>query len=271
MEKVSKYLNLILSGAVIVLLLLFLKTCSSNANLKSEVARGEQNQKALLDTVRVTKNRAGELQSEKMTLIATEKELRELNKDLAGEIKKQKGKVLQLTQTNAELRTTIAGLKTELEEETLTDNVLQRITIASGPIWPKTYRLKWAYDTTYSEGNYTKLAGFSRVSILNDSTIVPGLTDITENAQGFKLVTGLRKEGDDYHIFVKSDHPGFTVSNIEGAIIPGKNNPLFGKPKKWGLGVAVGPNFSYGYGVGGPGLFVGVGATFGLTYNIIKF
>jgi hypothetical protein len=262
---ISRNLNLVMFIAIIVLILLLLQKCNGNAHLKQAVANGKQNQKALLDSLRQVKNRAGELQAEKLTLIATAKELELLNKGLYDEVKKQKGTVIQLTASNAELRSTIRGLQTNLEPETT------YVYLGETPRWPKKYRLNWSYDSTYSAGNYTKLSGFSRISLLNDSTLLPGLTDITENTQGFKLITGLRKEGDDYQIFVKSDHPGFNVSNIEGAIIPGKNNPLFDQPKKWGLGVTVGPNFSYGYGIGGQGLFVGVGATFGIHYNIIKF
>jgi hypothetical protein len=246
-----------------------MKECSGNENLKAEIKRGQQNQKALLDTLRIEKNRAGELQAEKLTLVASEKELKSLNGSLYAEIQKQKGQVTQLTQANVELSTTITGLQTELEEER--NDIDTHTVYVDGATWPKSYRLKWSFDSTYSAGNYTKLSGFSRIRVLNDSTIVPGLTDITENVQGFKFTTGLTKKDGDYHIFVKSDHPGFSVSAIDGAVIPG-NNPMFqGKPKKWGLAATVGPNFSYGYGTGGPGLYVGFGATIGLTYNIIKF
>lgn len=264
LEWVQKRLNILLVACVVVLLLLLLQNCDQNNRLESKLRRANQNQKALLDTIRFVKNRGGEIQAERMALIASKKELKEISELLSKEVKKQRGVVLQLTATNAEITGRLKGLQTIVTVDT------EYVYINSNE-WPKKYRLNWSYDTTYSIGNYSRLSGFSRVSLLNDSTLIPGSTDISENTQGFSLITGLRKEGDDYHIFVKSDHPGFVVNAVEGAIIPGKNNPLFGKPQKWGLGVSVGPNFSWGYGIGGKGLFVGVGATFGLNYNMIKF
>lgn len=262
---VQKRLNLLLAAGIVVLLLLLLHNCDQNRTLESKLLRANQNQKALLDTVKIVKNKAGELQAERMTFIASKEELKQLSASLFEETKKQRGEVLQLTSANAEITNRLKGLQTSVTVDT------EYVYVNNGNEWPKKYRLNWSYDTTYSIGNYSKFAGFSRVSLLNDSTLLPGLTDITENTQGFALVTGLLKEGDDYRIFVKSNHPGFVVNAMEGAIIPGKNNPLFGKPQKWGLGVSVGPNFSWGYGIGGKGLFVGIGATFGLNYNMIKF
>jgi hypothetical protein len=255
--------NTVLFAAIIILLILLLKECGSSTDLKSQVERHQQNEKALLDTIRETKNRAGEIQTEKLTLIATKKELEKLNAELAAEVAKQKGNVLQLTSTNASLKSQNRGLRTLLEQ--IPDN--QDITIVESP-WPKNYKLSWGMDTMYSSGNFKQLEGFTRLTLLNDSTVVPGLTDITKDVNGFKIVTGLTKEGDDYKIFVKSDHPNFGVSDIEGAIIPGKNNPLFGSPKKWGLGATVGPNISYGFGSAGPSVYVGIGVTFGINYRV---
>jgi hypothetical protein len=255
--------------ATVIFLLLFLKQCSSTAELKQEIALAGQNQRALLDTVTAVKNRAGELQFQKSTLIASEKQLKELNKDLYDEVQKQKGKVMMLSSANAELSSQIAGLETALSEDE--GDIEAAGDLAAGS-YPKNFKLSWNYDTTFSDGNYRKLSGFTRLRFTNDSTFYPGLTDITKDAMGIKLITGLTKEGDDYKIFVKSDYPGFTVTDIQGAVIPGKNNPLFqGKPQKWGVGFSVGPNISVGRGLQGPAIYVGLGVTFGLTYNIIKF
>lgn len=256
-------LNNILFAVLVILLLLLLKECGSSADLKSQVERHQQNEKALLDTIRDTENRAGEIQTEKLTFIATKKELEKLNMDLYSEIEKQRGKVLQLTSTNVSLKSENRGLRTLLEQ--IPNN--QDILIVES-LWPKNYRLSWAMDTTYSPGNFKQLEGFTRLTLLNDSTVVPGATDITKDINGFKIVTGLTKEGEDYKIFVKSDNPNFAVSNIEGAIVPGKNNPLFGSPKKWGLGATIGPNVSYGLGLSGPSLYVGFGITFGINYRV---
>lgn len=264
MKNLKLDLNTILIVTAVVLVLLLLKECNSSADLKAKSARNEQNVRALTGTLAIAKNKANELQAEKSAFIATKEELKLLNAELHAEVQKQKGRVLQLTTANAELKQEIKGLKTQIS----IDGDIVRL---PGVNWPKAYKLSWGYDTTYTPGNYRKIFGFSRLSLMNDSTIRPGLTDITQDITGFRLVTGLIKEGSDYKIFIKSDHPGFSISGIDGAIIPGKNNPLFGTPKKWGIASTFGPNISYGYGPSGRAFYFGFGITFGLSYNIIKF
>lgn len=257
-------LKLILFGLALAFMSLFLWECQKNSDMKAELARQDQNSRALLDTVKETRNRAGELQSEKLTLIATSDELKKFNAGLYEEMKKQRGVVLQLTAATGSIQQELKGIKTVLENDT-------SVKPLPGEKWPKAYRLTWKKDTVYSPGNYHKISGFSRLRVLNDSTFVPGLTDITENESGFKLITGLKKEGSDYKIFVKSDHPGFKVSDIEGAVIPSKGNPLFPQKRNWGLGITFGPTLSVGGSVTMPAPFIGLGVCFGLQYNIKEF
>lgn len=264
MEKLKVSIDVILYGAIAVLSILFLRECGMNSDLREEAERQSQNTRALMDTVKIVVNRAGEEQAEKLTLIATTEELKKYNQGLYAELEKQRGQVMQLISTTASINSQVRGIQTTLDQDPDAPGV-------PGQKWPKSYRLNWAYDSTYSPGNFQRISGFSRIKVLNDSTIVPGSTDITENRIGFKIITGLEKEGDDYKIIVKSSHPGFKVSDIEGAIIPRKNNPLFPQPSRWSWGVTFGPTVSLGGSVTQPLPFIGIGACFGLQYNIKEF
>lgn len=264
MERPKVSIDVLLYGLIAVMSLLFLRECGMNSNLRKEAERQSQNTRALMDTVKTVVNKAGEEQSEKLTLIATADELKKYNQDLYEELKKQKAQVMQLVSTTASINSQVKGIQTTLDQD-------PDMPTPPGEKWPKSYRLNWAYDSTYSPGNFQRISGFSRIKVLNDSTFVPGATDITQNSIGFKLVTGLEKDGDDYKIFVKSNHPGFKVSDIEGAVIPRKDNPLFPQSSKWNWGITFGPAISIGGSITKPLPFIGLGACFGLQYNIKEF
>lgn len=264
MERPKVSIDIVLYGAIAVLSLLFLRECGQNSDLRKEAERQSQNANALMDTVKIVVNRAGEEQAERLTLIATTEELKTYNQSLYNELQKQRGQVMQLVSTTASINSQVKGIQTTLDQD-------PEMPTPPGEKWPKSYRLNWSFDSTYSVGNYHRIKGFSRLRVLNDSTFVPGLTDITENESGFKLITGLKKEGGDYKIFVKSDHPGFKVSDIEGAVIPSKGNPLFPQKRNWGLGITFGPTLSVGGSVTMPAPFIGLGVCFGLQYNIKEF
>jgi hypothetical protein len=258
MKKYKK--DLIYIAGIIILSLFLLKQCNSTSDAKREQLITEQNIFALKDTVRAVKNKANELQYQKGILIATNGNLKDLNKDLAAEVDKQKGKVIFL-------QTVVADLKNKPPKFIPTEVY----------IYPDGRRsLKWNYDTIFSPGNSRKLAGESFFVV--DSTshvfkVIPLYTDINKDAMSIKFTTGITKntKEDRYEIFVKSDYPGFSVAQIDGAFIPTKD-PIFGappKPKRYGVGVNVGGNVSYNPFTKQP--YVGIGIQVGLQYNFKQF
>ena len=107
--KIDLNLNSIMMIALIIMTLLLFRECNSNENLKLQNAVDKQNQLALTDSVRIIKNRLGEEISVKNVLITDKKNLMDLNKDLAGELKKIEGKVLYISTEVARIKNQESG------------------------------------------------------------------------------------------------------------------------------------------------------------------
>jgi hypothetical protein len=242
--------NLFLLIAVIVLVILFLKQCQVAKELKinEQVAHG--NLEALRDTVKIERNRAGEIEFTKQSLISKSQDLEKWNKDLAALVKKEKGKVIYIQQASG-------GIKT-LPSEVITNTV----TIYDN----ETSSIETVFDTIYSTDNYRRLKLLTTVK-MDSSKIKSSSSKILDDQIGFNIVTGLKEEGGKIRITIRSDYPGLTFSKIDGALVdPHKSEVLkrMFPPKKFGLGPVI------GYGLNPtmkPGYFIGLG----LQYNIIRF
>ena len=87
------------------------------------------------------------------------------------------------------------------------------------------------------------------------------------------FTTGITESNDDeIEIFIKSDYPGFTPSDIQGAVIDPRKSEVISKyfpPKRWGISPYVGYGI-YGdlqKGTFGHGINIGIG----ITYDIIQW
>jgi hypothetical protein len=250
--------DLVYIGIIVVIILLLLRQCNSTADAKREKKIADQNVYALNDSIKVIKNKAGELQYEKGLLIADKKNLESLNADLKKELDKQKGKVFYLQQVVADLR-----------------NQPPVYIPTTEYVYPNGDRsFQWAYDTIFSPGNSRALSGESFFVIdttNNKYKIKPLYTNITKDNMSIKITTGLLKKDDKYEIFVKSDYPGFSISQLDGAFIP-TNDKIFGtppKPKRFGLGVNIGPGIFYN--AIKQNIGAGIGVQVGIQYNFINF
>lgn len=247
-EKLKQInLNTILIVVSVVLLLLFLKQCSSTSNISDELKIANMNQTALNDSVRTYKDKSGILVHQKSTLIASEKELKTLNKNLYDEVKKLKGdiKIAYLVST------------------TIKRDTIEVPTIVKD-LGNNNYVLDWKTDTTFSKGNFQRLSGSSFLTIDSTGKIIKPSTKINENIFGLSIITGLKEGKDGYEIFVKSEYPGFTVTDIQGSIIDknmiksDESNFVFGPTV--GVGIIIGPS----------GINYGVNAGIGVTFNLNK-
>lgn len=247
----NKQRNILLILVIIlgVILLFTTKSCNS---LKTDLAVSNQNNKALSDSVRFSKNKVGELEASRNVLISEKRGLEKLSKDLAEEVKKEKGKVYSLNKY-------ILTIGNKPGDTVYIENTL--IEYKNGE-----YGLDWKYDTIFDTENSRNLTGISKFKLV-DGNIIPLNTLITKDDVNFSLVTGLKEKDDNIEIFVRSNYPGFNVINLEGAIIDPKKNPVFKKfitPKKWSVGPYIGFGFSSSL---TPSVQIGVG----LQYSIFKF
>jgi hypothetical protein len=244
-------LNTLLIIGLVIFALLYLKQCDRTSNLGDKVKINSMNQKALLDSIRVEKGKNGTLVFEKSTLIASKKELKELNSNLYNEVKELKDNPIIIIQN------TVTVIHDTIEVFT---NVIKYPDGSVG--------LAWNYDSTFSIGNFQKLSGETRFKYFGDSLDVISTT-INQNEFGISLITGLKKGDDNYEIFVKSNYPGFKITNIEGAIID--KSIITSDESSW----VVGPNIGYGIALSpsgsiNHGIVIGVGVTYNMNKKIKK-
>ena len=250
----KKYTKEIIAGIVIlVLALLLLKSCNdkSNSDLihKNEKIVWEQNKKALNDSVRIVKNKAGELEYEINNFISTKEDLESLSKNLSKELNKEKGKVSNLTQ---------ALFESKMEPIKMDNSVIKYN--------DNQYGLKFKHES--GDDNYKRIiTGVSKFSIVG-LNITPGQTEIDTNNFEFKLIMGHRKDDNGYVFFARTKAPGVKLLDAESVLIIDKPGDLPGaplvKPKKFGIGFQVGGTLTKEF---MPTPYIGIG----LSYNIIRF
>lgn len=265
MNSTNNTLRNIVIGVALILLIALGITIRKNQGLKTDLNISEQNQKALTDSVRVSKNKAGELEYSKNILVAKNGDLSKLNADLAAEYAKERGKISELSKT-------IAIIKNNPK-----DTVFLPTSVIKYPDGSK--GLAWEYDTIYNVNNYKKIKGVSDFKI--DFTtmtynIIPLSTKITDFEIGFDFIQGLREtKAGDVEMFVKSNHPGFDVKDLNSVIINPDTHPVLKKftnktkQKRFGIGVHAGygvyiDNFKNTSGLGAQ---VGVG----FSYSLLNF
>jgi biopolymer transport protein ExbD len=271
--KDPKKQRLLLLVGIFVLSIFLFKDCG-RTKTDNEVTQLKQNIEAYKDSLTVSKNKAKEIQYNNGVLAATNNNLNELNKDLANEVDKQKGKVIFLTKSNASLVDSINKLKN--------GNITVKVN-GDG-----SQDIAWHFDTLYAAGNGHYIKGNIHVlPLTHDTTImiktktgnvaltIPKITSddvevsIPKDSIAFTLITGLErdKESNSLKIFVRSPYPGFSVTKLEGAIIDPQKDPLIKSyfPRKR---FVIGPQI--GAGLTGDlklRLFIGLG----VTYKIFEF
>lgn len=217
----------------------------------------DQNIIALNDSVRVTKNKVGQLEYSKSVLVSSKKDLERLNKDLYDKLKRTEGKVSELTDYIVIIDQTKDGPKGSTR-----DNVIK--------LSDDQYKITWAFDTIYNENNYRKLLGESKFKVDTTNNLL-SLVDVSslllKDESKINITQGIRKKDGKVEVFVTSDHPYFSVSDISSVIIDPETHVVteFIKTpvKKFGIGPAV------GYGYNGVKFSPYIGFSF--QYNIIRF
>lgn len=239
---------------IIIIILLLLGggiALSRIGTLSTNLAISNQNNAALGDSLKVTKNKVGDLEYSKGVLVSEKKDLKDYSETLNKELKKTKGKV-------SELNVIIASIST-IDTLSIVNEVLVYA--------DSSYGLKWTSNQVFDENNSRHLEGVSKFHLVKDS-VIPLETEVTRDEFNFNLVTGLKEdENGVVSIFARSDYPGFKIGKIEGAIIDPKTHPVmkkFTKQKKWGVGPHIGFGWSNSI---NPSIQVGVS----VQYSIFRF
>lgn len=190
-----------------------------NEITKKKLEVAEQNLQAATDTIRITKDKAGREEANKFAFLVDElHDLKKMNADLYKEVQNIKGNVSTVIQGDVKVveKPVPFLVKAEFADSTV--------------------RSDFNYDSVYSAGNYRKLAGYTKYNLRTGQSS----GEKTVDEIGIKFTTGIKNlDKDKPEIFLKSDYPGFTITELDGAVI---DPNLFKKPrqKKLSLGVHVG-------------------------------
>ena len=251
---------------LIVLILLFaLGEYQKIRTLKREVTLYEQNQNALTDSLRFERERNGNLLVSIDGYISSEKELKEINKNLFDEVRGQRGKVLMLTNTIISMR----------EDSVALADAIDSLGVIIGELKQNgdKYTAPWSITRKYDEHNFFKVEGSTVVQVTNKEPFQMrhDTTYLSLYENRISITYGQKIEDDKLRIYIQSKYPGFTVESMEGVLIDPNEWPSVFKPTKrhWFTGFGVGPNITMGYDFinSKPALVVGVG----LHYNIYEW
>ena len=274
LEKIIKGIWTIINSKIFLLLVIvgigtgFFK--SYNDSLRDQII-ADQNEAALNDSILIIIKDNGTKQATIDGFILTEKNLKDLNKNLANQVKSQEGKIITLT--NAEINLTLD--KEELKK------YIDSITTTSGVIiFPNdsTANIPFSSGFKYDSINYDIFTGYTSIGILYDSIYKNNIlfknlgTSILKRETVIGLTFGQKIVGKKLRIFIESNYPGFTAKSLEGVFIDPDTNPYIKKlikRSKWFNGFNLNVSLMGGYDLfqQKPMIFVG----FGISYNIYEF
>ena len=230
-SKIKDYVKdgfLILLTILCIILLLFSK-CTADKN-----KRLQNNIEVLIDSVKVTELKNGDLLYSKQILEVENKELAEavgLEKNKRKEVEKELGeKIKLLAKVDGEIRVDTLILKDTVVETDFGNQI--------------NFNFK---DQYLSLDGMTCLSnGIAQTKINSLSMDVPVFLGKTKNKQ----------------FFIRSENPYVSFPNIRVA-------EEITTPKRWGLGIQVG--IGCGYNLVDKGFFAGPYIGFGLSYNFLTF
>ena len=229
LSKIKDYVKdglLILLTILCIILLLFSK-CTADKN-----ERLQNNIEVLIDSVRVTELKNGDLLYSKQILEVDNKELAEavgLEKNKRKEVEKELGeKIKLLAKVDGKIRVDTLILKDTVVETDFGN------------------RINFSF-----KDQYLSLDGTTRLS--------NGIAQTRINSLSMDVPVFI---GKNKQFFIRSENPYVSFPNIRVA-------EEITRPKRWGLGIQVG--IGCGYNLVDKGFFAGPYIGFGLSYNFLTF
>ena len=232
--------NIILFGALVILVLLLMQQCDRNATLKEEVettkmvaTRNFNNLKASQDTIKFERNKNGELVAIKLAYEFDINTLTAENKRVIGDYQKALG-------LNKGLKGVNSLLKAEIKLKDSIINAQSSVVTTSD----STATISISDEKNWDKYNWRKFNG--TVNVLrdkktNDITVVSNKFNFD---QGIEIKAAVIKEDGINKLKITSAYPGISFTNIENInLVNDKLNQKSEKKSGWSLGVG------FGYGI----------------------
>jgi hypothetical protein len=247
---------------VLIAVIIFFRGCGGGDEIST--MEYEQNIAALQDSIRTYETKNGELVSEKLALLTDKKNLKNLNDDLAKDIKYLKDNPIVVTKFVTKIVHDTVWLEPEIDSTNITFN--QDSTVKIIPF-------NWGDSTQFDDNNYRKIGGSYIVQVDSNMNAKTTKFSITKDEMGISFTTGITENKDNQvEIFIKSNYPGFIPTQIDGALFNPTESEVIKKyfpPKRWGVGVYGGYGFYFDPQkvTIGSGIQVGVG----VSYNLFQW
>jgi len=268
-QKVWAFVKTQLFLAIVVIgLIIYMLIQHSRINeFQRKEAISNQNQIALTDSLKNERLKSGALQTSIAGYVSTEKDLKNLNKDLYAKVKEQSGKVISLNNAVIQLIQDTNTLRKYLVEK---DKIIGELVKVDSNTFVAEWTLPFKYDLT----NFDIFTGKTTIKILKKNPLILKHvdTELTKRVTQIDITWGQKVEKDKLRIFIQSKYPGFTVEQLSGVLIDPSSNPFFKdlmKKKHWFQGFSIGLGTAAGFNVtkGGYGLVIGPV----LSWNIYSF
>lgn len=253
MEKVldflKKYRDLIYIGVIIIFGLIVSSQCSKIGKLNYEINRQENNRIALTEEITNYKDELGRANSEKHAYQLTQQELR----DSIGLLKQKNKEYISYINTNMGIKDTVT-VETVIVNEVEANVEDGTIKIEKSDVFGKSSR-SFSVNIPYSV-NENKLYTTNATFALNQDIFVEGWLERNTKTS-------------ETYIRLRSDYPGLTFNSGLGIVAEPSKKYERDMRKSNGIGIAVGPNFSFGYDFMNKKFVptVGLGITIGYTYT----
>lgn len=255
--------------AVVVILLIVFNAFqySKIQTLKIEAKMSSQNLLAMADSLKTEKQKNGAMQTSIAGFVASEKDLKTLNRDLYDEVHAQQGKVVSLSKALIQLKQDTAMLRSHID-------YLNSVIGRPVPIDSNTFSVPWTLAYKYDTLNWDKFEGQTIVKVTKKTPLE--LTHINtkmlNRTSQISLVWGQKVEDKSLRVFIQSTYPGFTVEQLSGVLIDPNTNPYIKKlikKKHWFTGFGIGLGVTGGFNITQGGYGFVVGPSF--TYNIFQW
>jgi hypothetical protein len=247
--------NMKLIMGIIILVLFFaltFKQCQLDSKSKSLIIMN--------DSVKVLKNKAGELYASNNAYVITSDDLKKVNKELYDEnAKLKRQKPLVVIQTIP---------KIEYRDTTLTTFISSYFDKDKN----KVFNLTWNKDTVYSKSNSFKLKGSTFVKVDPILNVVAYGSKIDSLDISMKLFLSVIENAktNKLEIIARTDFPGVKFNELEGYVIDPQKIKSIKEviPKKrWGLGVYGG----FGFSGNTSSMEIGPSVGVALTYDFLQW
>jgi len=247
--KLKKYRDLIYIGLLIVFGIIFSSQCSKIDRLDHEIERQENNRIALTEQIVNYEDELGRANAEKHAYQLTQEELR----DSIGFLKKKNQEYISYINTNMNVKDTVT-IETVIIKEV-------DAKVEAGAI---------KFDRFDKFGNSSREISASIPFNVEANKLYTGDATFALNQNIF--VEGWlerNKKTEETYIHLRTDYPGVEFNSGLGIVAEPSKSYERDMRKTCGIGLAVGPNFSFSYDFINQKFIptVGLGVTIGFTYT----